>query len=128
MYFTFKIRYVPVEPLRQLRLISLLDLSGNRIKFVPNNAFVTLRLKTLKLADNNLTLADNSVRGLDSSLKNLNLKGCQLKKVPDAIRSLKSLAFLDLAQNTIRSVPLFWTFCSCLFCYPIYRVSHLTMG
>ena len=97
-------RYVPVEPLRQLRLISLLDLSGNRIKFVPNNAFVTLRLKTLKLADNNLTLADNSVRGLDSSLKNLNLKGCQLKKVPDAIRALKSLAFLDLAQNTIRNV------------------------
>ena len=42
-------RYVPVEPLRQLRLISMLDLSGNRIKFVPNNAFVTLRLKTLKL-------------------------------------------------------------------------------
>ena len=97
-------RYVPVEPLRSLRLISLLDLSGNRIKFVPNNAFVTLRLKTLKLADNNLTLADNSVRGLDSSLKNLNLKGCQLKRVPDAIRSLRSLAFLDLAQNTIRDL------------------------
>ena len=99
------LRYVPVEPLRSLRLISLLDLSGNRIKFVPNNAFVTLRLKTLKLADNNLTLADNSVRGLDSSLKNLNLKGCQLKRVPDAIRSLRSLAFLDLAQNTIRNGP-----------------------
>lgn len=98
-----QLRYVPVEPLRQLRLVSLLDLSRNKIKFVPNNAFVTLRLKTLKLADNNLTLAENSVRGLSSSLKNLNLKGCTLKKVPTAIRTLKSLAFLDLAQNNIRN-------------------------
>ncbi len=96
------LRFVPVEPLRQLRLVSLLDLSANRIKFVPSNAFVTLRLKTLKLADNNLTLDASSVRGLGSSLKNLNLKGCQLKSVPEAIRGLKSLAFLDLAQNNIR--------------------------
>ena len=45
-----------MEPLRSLRLISLLDLSGNRIKFVPNNAFVTLRLKTLKLGCNSIDI------------------------------------------------------------------------
>ena len=98
-----QLRTVPVEPLRQLRLVSLLDLSQNNIGFVPNNAFVTLRLKTLKMADNiNLTMADSALRGLETSLKNLNLKGCSLKTIPEALRSLAGLAFLDLAQNNIR--------------------------
>ena len=99
-----ELRFVPVDPLRQLRLVSLLDLSRNRIKFVPDNAFVTLRLKTLKMAENNLTMGENAMRGLETSLKNLNLKGCQLKVVPGAIRDLGGLAFLDLAQNNIRNV------------------------
>ncbi|XP_059088555.1 uncharacterized protein LOC131884712 [Tigriopus californicus] len=99
-----QLRTIPVQPLRQLRLVSLLDLSQNRIKFVPDNAFVTLRLKTLKLAENNLTVSDNALRGLDSSLKNLNLKACQLKQIPEGIRKLHGLAFLDLAQNNIRNV------------------------
>ncbi len=98
------LRNVPVEPLRQLRLVSLLDLSANNIKFIPSNAFVTLRLKTLKLGENNLTMADNSLRGLETSLKNVNLKGCQLKEIPEPIKHLNGLAFLDLAQNNIRNL------------------------
>ena len=54
---------VPVETLRTLRLLNSLDLSGNRIQYVPNNAFVTIRLKTLKLSDNNLTLAEGAFSG-----------------------------------------------------------------
>ena len=98
------LRSIPVNPLRTLRLVSLLDLSFNTIKLIPDNAFVTLRLKTLKLAGNNLTLSGHSLRGQETSLKNLNLKGCQLKAVPEAILRLKGLAFLDLAQNNIRTV------------------------
>ena len=90
---------VPVETLRTLRLLSSLDLTNNRIQYVPNNAFVTIRLKTLKLSDNNLTLAEGAFAGLEQSLKNLNLKGYQLKEVPGA---LAPLAFLVLAQNSIR--------------------------
>ncbi len=114
------LRSVPVLPLRSLRLLSQLDLSSNLIKYIPDNAFVTLRLKTLKLAENNITMESNSLRGLETSLKNLNLKGCQLKELPESVkyvdmvymviksliiylyRQLKGLAFLDLAQNNIR--------------------------
>ena len=34
---------VPVETLRTLRILSSLDLTNNRVQYVPNNAFVTLR-------------------------------------------------------------------------------------
>jgi len=95
---------VPVETLRTLRLLSSLDLTNNQIQYVPNNAFVTIRLKTLKLSDNNVTLADGAFNGLEQSLKNLNLKGCQLKSVPKALANLAGLAFLDLAQNSIRDL------------------------
>ena len=95
---------VPVETLRTLRLLSSLDLTNNRIQYVPNNAFVTIRLKTLKLSDNNLTLAEGAFNGLEQSLKNVNLKGCHLKEVPRALSRLAGLAFLDLAQNTIRDL------------------------
>ena len=100
------LRSVPVQALRKLRLLRQLDLTGNKIKFVPDNAFVTLRLRTLKLGgNNNITLSNNALRGLESSLKNLNLKGCHLKEVPGVpLRNLKGLAFLDLAQNNIRKI------------------------
>ena len=98
------LRSVPVVALRQLRLLSQLDLSTNNIKFIPDNAFVTLRLKTLKLAENNITISDNALRGCETSLKNLNLKGCQLKDVPLAVRDLRGVSFLDLAQNNLRVI------------------------
>ena len=34
---------VPVETLRTLRILSSLDMTNNRVQYVPNNAFVTLR-------------------------------------------------------------------------------------
>ena len=95
---------VPVDTLRTLRLLGSLDLTSNKIQYVPNNAFVTLRLNTLKFSDNNITLADGAFNGLEQSLKNLNLKGCQLKEVPRALANLAGLAFLDLAQNSIRNL------------------------
>ena len=99
-------RSVPVQALRKLRLLRQLDLTGNKIKYVPDNAFVTLRLRTLKLGgNNNISLSNNALRGLESSLKNFNLKGCHLKDFPGvALRNLKGLAFLDLAQNNIRKI------------------------
>ena len=72
---TNSLRSVPVVPLRTLRLLSQLDLSDNKITYIPENAFVTLRLKTLKLADNNVTITDNALRGLETSLKNLKSNG-----------------------------------------------------
>nr|CAD7570008.1 unnamed protein product [Timema californicum] len=101
-----EISEVPVESLRLLSNLSLLDLSRNKILRVPDEAFVTLKnLSTLKLSDNNLTLSSGAFRGLEGSLKNLNLKGTRQKRIPEAVRGLKTLAFLDLAQNGLRELP-----------------------
>ena len=97
---------VPVDSLRHLRMLSLLDLSYNRITNVSAGSFSTLnKLTTLKLSDNNVTLHDEAFHGLENSLKNLNLKGTRLTDVPQAIRGLKTLAFLDMSQNSIRELP-----------------------
>ncbi|XP_072937010.1 uncharacterized protein haf isoform X2 [Epargyreus clarus] len=97
---------VPVNALRVLTSLSLLDISKNRINHIDNNAFSALQeLTTLKLSDNNVTLASQALSGLENSLKNLNLKGTKQKIVPECIRGLRSLAFLDLSQNSIRELP-----------------------
>jgi Leucine-rich repeat (LRR) protein len=97
---------VPVKALSPLTRLNLLDLSKNKINLIPNDAFKgLLKLSTLKLMDNNITLSRFSLRGLDNCLKNLNLKGTKQKRVPDAVRGLKTLAFLDLSLNGIRELP-----------------------
>lgn len=86
--------------------LTLLDLSRNRISKIQDDAFVSLKnLQTLKLADNNVTLSKYSFRGLENSLKNLNLKGTNQKSIPECIRNLRNLAFLDLAQNVLSELP-----------------------
>ncbi|CAD1477288.1 unnamed protein product, partial [Heterotrigona itama] len=96
---------IPSATLKTLKNLTVLDLSMNKITKVNDNAFTGLRLVTLKLSDNEVTLAAGSFRGLERSLKNLNLKGTRQKKVPEALRGLKTLAFLDLSQNSIRELP-----------------------
>lgn len=97
---------VPVKALKVLTTLSLLDISKNRITSIENDSFSNLRkLTTLKVSDNNITLATRALRGLENSIKNLNLKGTKQKTVPDCIRGLRSLAFLDLSQNGIRELP-----------------------
>lgn len=97
---------VPVEAFRHLKNLTLIDLSKNKIGRIVDDSFSTLNnLVTLKLSDNNLTLYKNSFRGLELSLKNLNLKNTKLKSVPECIKGLKSLTFLDLAQNLLTQLP-----------------------
>jgi hypothetical protein len=97
---------VPMKALKVMVNLSLLDLSKNHLTRIENHSFITLRkLTTLKLSDNNVTLATYALSGLENSLKNLNLKGTRQKVVPECIRGLRSLAFLDLSQNSIRELP-----------------------
>uniref|UniRef100_A0A1A9WMC9 LRRCT domain-containing protein n=1 Tax=Glossina brevipalpis TaxID=37001 RepID=A0A1A9WMC9_9MUSC len=97
---------VPIGGIRTLSILNLLDLSKNRIAFVPDGAFQGLtKLSTLKLNDNNVTLSVKAFRGLENSLKNLNLKGTRQRRVPECVRGLKSLAFLDLSLNGIKELP-----------------------
>ncbi|XP_075153597.1 leucine-rich repeat and fibronectin type-III domain-containing protein hattifattener isoform X2 [Haematobia irritans] len=97
---------VPSSALRILKFLNLLDLSKNRLSSIADEAFKGLgRLSTLKLNDNNVTLAVGAFKGLENSLKNLNLKGSRQRRVPESIRGLKSLAFLDLSLNGIKELP-----------------------
>lgn len=97
---------VPSDSLKKLRTLSLLDISRNRITKISRSSFESLdKLVTLKLSDNNITLEDGALKGLEGSLKNLNLKGTRQKSVPKAIQGMKTLAFLDLSQNSLRELP-----------------------
>lgn len=92
--------------LRPLRNLTLLDLSRNKLTRVAQDSFNSLSsLATLKLADNEITLEPGAFHGLESSLRNLNLKGTRQKRLPEAVRGLRALAFLDLAQNGLRELP-----------------------
>ncbi|XP_022196682.2 leucine-rich repeat and fibronectin type III domain-containing protein 1-like protein [Nilaparvata lugens] len=98
--------HIPIESIQTLTNLSLLDLSRNKITKVPDGAFASLNnLSTLKLSDNNITISTDAFRGLEGSLKNLNLKGTRQKVIPEAVRNLRTLAFLDLAQNGLRELP-----------------------
>lgn len=97
---------IPIRAIQILSNINLLDLSKNRINFIPNEAFKGLtKLATLKINDNNVTLSERALAGLENSLKNLNLKGTRQRRVPECIRGLKNLAFLDLSLNGIKELP-----------------------
>lgn len=97
---------VPIGALKPLSILNLLDLSKNRIASIPDNAFEGLtKLSTLKLNDNNVSLQAGAFNGLEKSLKNLNLKGTRQRRVPESIRGLRSLAFLDLSLNGIKELP-----------------------
>lgn len=97
---------VPIKALKILSILNLLDLSKNRITQIPDDSFQgLLKLSTLKLSDNNITLSNSAFRGLENTLKNINLKGTRQKRVPDCVRGMKTLAFLDLSQNGIRELP-----------------------
>ncbi|XP_028901422.1 leucine-rich repeat-containing protein 4B isoform X2 [Zeugodacus cucurbitae] len=97
---------IPIKAIKSLSKLNLLDLSKNRITFVSNGSFSSLKkLSTLKLNDNNVTLDVAAFSGLDECLKNLNLKGTRQRRIPESIRGLKSLAFLDLSLNGIKELP-----------------------
>ena len=100
------LKEIPVAEFRTLRALRTLDLSQNRIRRIHADTFSEMgQLATLRLSFNtDLQLDRDSLAGLERSLKNLNLKAISVKHIPDAIRNLTELAFLDLAQNKIEEI------------------------
>ncbi|XP_043479976.1 vasorin isoform X3 [Leptopilina heterotoma] len=100
-----EIAEIPSVALKTLTNLTVLDLSVNKFKIVEDEAFLGLKLVTLKLSDNPVVLNPGAFKGLEKTLKNLNLKGTRQKIVPEALRGLGALAFLDLSQNSIQRLP-----------------------
>lgn len=68
------------------------------------NKHTLTQFSCAQLSENDISLAPDSFAGLERTLKNLNMKSCRLKQLPAAVKALTSLAFLDLAQNSIRQL------------------------
>lgn len=112
-----QLELVPSEALQRLVNLRVLDLSNNRLFKLQANSFKNLaKLNTLRLADNRLgqpqsesnvsrTIDSAAFSGLEASLTDLNLKNTHLEVFPVAIKDLRHLAFLNLAQNQISHIP-----------------------
>ena len=84
-----------------------LDLSHLKMKELPAGVKDLKNLATLNLSYNELTSLPDWI-GVFSSLKSLNLRGNQLlsrQALPDSMRNLHKLIYLDLGVNFLSEVP-----------------------
>lgn len=82
----------------------VLDLSGLRLRSVPDEVAGLSHLRELKLNDNRLRTLPESLANL-TGLTHLNLEDNWLGGVPDWMRGLRDLTWLDLDNNQIIDVP-----------------------
>jgi leucine-rich repeat protein SHOC2 len=85
-----------------LRRLRILDLSDNHIQEIPDDfGILNSSLESLNMSNNLLTKFNTSLcRGL-GNLKSLNLSLNRIRSIPDKIRELADLNFLDLSSNRI---------------------------
>ena len=81
-----------------------LDLSGNRLKSLPDSIGNLIKLEKLNLSGNRLTSLPDSIGNL-TNLKRLDLSRNKLRSLPDSIGNLTSLESLNLEINKLRSLP-----------------------
>ncbi|XP_014221676.1 E3 ubiquitin-protein ligase LRSAM1-like isoform X1 [Trichogramma pretiosum] len=84
--------------LKNLSLITTLDLHSNELTTLPFDIVHLVSLKELYLQDNSLTKLPNDI-ALLKNLSILNLSNNKLKYLPETIGELSSLTFLDLSHN-----------------------------
>lgn len=90
----------------QIRTLTKLNLSKNNISTIKDDAFAELgELTELDLSFNKLTYLPSSIRHL-TKLKRLNLSGNNIGFFPQEFESLLALEYLDLAGNPLERVPL----------------------
>ena len=80
----------PPDPLQVVANLRNLDLSGNRIRALPENIGAFKMLKTLTMSKNQLE-ALPSQTGLLTKLENLNLAFNLLPSIPSSLQQLKNL-------------------------------------
>ncbi|CAG0897265.1 unnamed protein product [Darwinula stevensoni] len=90
--------------------VSLLDLSLQGVRRLPEDGFGNVSLQGLVVSTGDLVIPPDAFRGLAMRLVALGLPGNGLKVVPmQALSPLTGLQRLDLSKNELESVPAFRT-------------------
>ena len=84
--------------------LRVLRLQDNEIVFVHDNLWRVTRLETLDLSNNRIDHLGEGVGRL-TALRELNLAHNQLRKLPASLDGLTSLRLLDLRGNGIETTP-----------------------
>ncbi len=92
------------ESIRQLRRLQLLNLTHNKLTWVPGCLGELKQLQTLSLSHNQLTSIPERLSEL-KQLRALELNDNQLASVPDGLGEIKQLQWLSLSRNQLRWVP-----------------------
>eukprot|EP00752_Nemacystus_decipiens_P004155 g3802.t1 len=98
------IREVPEDSLGAAIALKGLLLSGNRLSSVPSSVGNLKSLETLELSDNTIRSLPESIGRL-KRLTTLTLSNNGLTRVPESLRGLSSVKLLDLSRNAIDRVP-----------------------
>ncbi|GER56775.1 plant intracellular ras group-related LRR 1 [Striga asiatica] len=86
------------------KAVERVDLSGRRLRILPE-AFGRLKsLVVLNLSDNQLEVIPDSIAGLEN-LEELNLSSNLLESLPDSIGFLFKLKILDVSRNKLTTLP-----------------------
>ncbi|CAM8878367.1 unnamed protein product [Rhodiola kirilowii] len=80
------------------------DLSGKRLRVLPETFGRIRGLVMLNLSNNELQMIPDSIAGLEI-LEELNLSSNQLESLPDSIGLLKNLKILNVSSNLLTALP-----------------------
>ncbi|XWS51618.1 hypothetical protein CRYUN_Cryun12cG0192400 [Craigia yunnanensis] len=94
----------------QGRGLERVDLSGRKLRFVPEAFGKISGLLLLNLSSNLLEVIPDSIAGLEK-LEELNLSSNLLESLPDSIGLLQNLKILDVSGNKLNTLP--DTICHC---------------
>ncbi|CAH2083534.1 unnamed protein product [Euphydryas editha] len=96
------IEHIPAELFVNTTNLKTLSLEGNKIKYLPNNVFKSVKLNYLYLDHNNISYLYSDVFLEQSSMTELKLGNNNLKSLPVGLFShMNHLKVLDLGYNSI---------------------------
>ncbi|XWS47642.1 hypothetical protein CRYUN_Cryun13aG0001600 [Craigia yunnanensis] len=98
-----KLRFLP-EAFGKIRGLVLLNLSGNQLEVIPDSIAGLEKLDELNLSSNLLESLPDSI-GLLQNLKILDVSGNKLNALPDTICHCRSLIELDVSFNSLSYLP-----------------------
>lgn len=101
-----KIEFLPKE-MEALKNLKWLDLSGNKLKRFPKELYKLTKLEDLDLSDNQIQIWEPGISAL-SNLRKLDMKENQLKHIPHELWSL-NLVVVEFWKNPLSGIPSgFW--------------------